>query len=74
MEGKLGYANNVVSDLFHGALRNRHYTSRNEVLLRARFDPTRDLRIGPQGSLEWASNKPELRDDLISYFDLRNDS
>ena len=73
MEGKLGYANNVVTDLFHGALKNRRYLSRNEVLLRANYDPRRDVRIGEHRCLEWSSDKPTLRDDLLHYFDLRQD-
>ncbi len=73
VDGKLGYADNLVRDLFHGAHGNRRYRIRHDVLLRSRFDPRTDVCVSADGCLEWVSDKPSLHEGLQDYFLQRQD-
>jgi hypothetical protein len=37
------------------------------------FDPENDVRVSPDGLLEWASDRAELHDALKEYFRIRNE-
>jgi hypothetical protein len=66
--GALGYVPGAVLHLWHGETVNRRYVTRHDELMRCGFDPTVDLRLGPMGTWEWNSDKPELHQWAVDYF------
>lgn len=66
--GRVGCTSGDIVHLFHGTIQNRRYIERAAILREAQFDPREDVRIGPDGLLEWASHKPELHRRLRDYF------
>lgn len=71
VDGRVGYADNVIGDFNHGNRATRRYVGRKELLLRQGFDPTEDLTTNDDGCLEWASEKPRMHDDVRLYFQQR---
>ena len=68
VQGRIGYVPGTVLHLWHGDSR-RNESYRSLVKLHAHeFDPTRDIRVGQSGALEWNSSKPELHQSLRNYF------
>lgn len=68
--GRWGHAPLHVCTLPHGALRDRRYGPRNQLL--AGFDPDRDVRVGG-GAFWWASDKPDLARGVADYFARRRE-
>lgn len=64
----VGYVDCHAVHHFHGAIRTRGYGSRDEILIRNAFSPTRDLYPDWQGVLQLTPRKPRLRDDIRAYF------
>jgi hypothetical protein len=54
--------------LWHGEHKNRQYGTRNKLLIDNAFDPATDIRVGENGLLEWASDKPELHAGVARFF------
>jgi hypothetical protein len=54
--------------LWHGDHKNRQYGIRNKLLIDNAFDPATDIRVGENGLLEWASDKPELHAGVARFF------
>jgi hypothetical protein len=74
VRGDVGCTPGDVVHLFHGTRRNRRYVERNEVMRANRFDPAADVRLTPEGLLEYSSRKPSLRRGVEQYFaDRRED-
>ena len=73
VQGKVGYANTLIRDFYHGTHASRLYGNRTQVLLRQNFDPEEDLRLNSDGGYEWRSHKPKLHEDLRTYIFLRTD-
>ena len=73
VEGKVGYADTLIQDFYHGSRKSRLYRDRKEILLRQTFDPAEDLSVNSDGCLEWASDKTRLHEDLRLYFRQRTD-
>lgn len=73
VDGKVGYADNLLQDFHHGTRESRLYVLRREILYRQAFDPSEDLTTNSDGCLVWASHKPRLHDDVRAYFNLRRD-
>ncbi len=72
-QGRIGYVPGMILHLWHGDIQNKK-SYRNVVKLDAHeFDPTRDIRVGPGGALEWNSSKPELHRSLRNYFASRKE-
>jgi hypothetical protein len=67
VNGRIGYAHNVINHRFHGKKINRQYLSRWEMFLRHGFNPDHDLKRNTHGVLEWAGNKPELVREWMLY-------
>ena len=66
--GRIGYVPGTILHLWHGDIRHKK-SYQNLVKLDAHeFDPTRDIRVGRSGALEWNSSKPELHRSLRNYF------
>jgi hypothetical protein len=74
VRGRVGLTPGDVIHLYHGTRQNRRYAERTKILFESDFDPVRDIRIGANGLLEWASEKPALHRALHDYFaDRRED-
>jgi hypothetical protein len=71
VDGRVGYADNVIGDFHHGNRTTRLYVTRKEVLLRQSYDPAEDLTVNDDGCLEWASDKPRMHRDVQIYFQQR---
>jgi hypothetical protein len=54
--------------LWHGEAVHRKYLDRHVPLKELGFDPNTDIRVSPQGTWEWATDKPELHEYLRTYF------
>jgi hypothetical protein len=68
VRGCVGCVSGDVIHLHHGARPNRRYAERTRILQDHDFDPMHDVRIGDNGLLEWASDKPDLHRALRDYF------
>jgi hypothetical protein len=67
INGSIGYVPDVkVGHLWHGALSDRGYIERNQLL--TRYDPLRDIAEDENGVWRWASAKPELHEAVKRYF------
>jgi hypothetical protein len=71
--GSIAYVEGTVSHLWHGDDENRNYKSRGWELAEFGFDPVTDLRLAESGCWEWNSDKPDLHQWAIDYFDLRQE-
>jgi hypothetical protein len=69
----VGYVRGLSFHLWHGHLVNRHYSTREQILIRNKFDPKTDLSRDHQGLLQFASNKPQLVADVRAYFSERDE-
>jgi hypothetical protein len=69
----VGYVPAITFHLWHGHLVNRGYSTREQILIRNRFDPKVDLSRDHQGLLQFASNKPHLVADIRAYFAERDE-
>ncbi|HEY8119236.1 MAG TPA: hypothetical protein VIE91_08370, partial [Methylophilaceae bacterium] len=66
--GNIGHVPGRLFNLWHGDIKDRHYLARHKILKDHEFDPVTDIRIGPQGAWQWASDKPELHAAVQRYF------
>jgi GT2 family glycosyltransferase len=73
VQGQMGYAAGTVLHLWHGDFNDRHYLNRHDVLMSYDFDPELDVVVGPNGTLQWHSNKPKLHEWVIDYFNQRQE-
>lgn len=73
LKGNIGYVDGHAIHHWHGSLRNRGYQTRPQILIRNHFDPTQDLIYDENGVLQFAGNKPALRDDIRAYFRQRHE-
>jgi hypothetical protein len=73
VQGQVGSVPGMALHLWHGEMALRQYGSRDQVLKRNSFDPARDIRLTDQGTWEWATDKPQLHQDVIDYFFARQE-
>lgn len=73
VQGDVGVVPGIVSHLWHGDRVRRRYRERHQVLARRRYDPTEDVRLGANGLLEWATDKPDLHESVYGYFKQRKE-
>ena len=71
--GRVGCVRGTLLHLWHGDKANRRYLSRNRKLASFGFDPARDLCVGPTGCWEWASDKRDMHQWFVEYFDGREE-
>jgi len=69
--GRVGCIEGDAYHLYHGDLKGRNYVSRHQGFEAFRFDPEKDLRIGPSGAWEWAGGKPEMQEFVRAMFERR---
>jgi hypothetical protein len=64
----VGAVSGNVRHLYHGALRNRGYATKREILAAHKYDPETDVQVGSNGLLQWSSKKPALHAAVRDYF------
>ncbi len=69
----IGLVPGIVYHLWHGPLKARRYSTREQILIRNHYDPNTDLVRRRDGLIELAGNKPKLRDDILGYFTDRDE-
>lgn len=72
-QGRIGTIPGRLFHLWHGNLANRNYVSRFNILAKHNFDPFRDIELDSQGIWKWASEKPEMHQDMVEYFASRKE-
>lgn len=73
VRGNVGFVPGIVNHLWHGDRDLRRYRERHADLARRQYDPVEDVRVGLNGLLEWATDKPALHESAYSYFKQRKD-
>lgn len=66
--GNIGYVDSFAVHHFHGDMKNRGYSSRDNILIENHFSPVHDVHLDWQGVLQLTKHKPRLRDDIRRYF------
>jgi hypothetical protein len=74
VEGSVGYALLKIEDSYHGPLKYRFCIRRRRIITRNGFDPVLDVAEDANGVLTWASDKPQLHDDIMMYFNSRREN
>lgn len=69
----IGYIDGTIWHHWHGSYGNRKYGTRASILIQNAFDPAKDLARDWQGIISLTGNKPKLRDDIRSYFRVRDE-
>ena len=64
--GQIGYVHGRIEHNFHGAMRNRGYRNRWQLLIDHKFDPYVDLMMDAQGLIKLVG-KPDLEDAIRQY-------
>lgn len=73
LKKNIGYISGSIVHSFHGKKASRKYRERWDVLIKNKYDPTKDVYKNLHGVLELTGNKIKLRDDIRKYFDERNE-
>jgi hypothetical protein len=66
VRSQVGCLPDTIKTWYHGSRSNRQYIDRQRLL--ADFDPELDLRVNPEGLLEWARSRPALAGKIVEYF------
>lgn len=73
VNGSVGVIEGEIYHLWHGELEDRGYSLRYSRLKRFDFDPFKDITIDEKGFWRWNSNKTDLHEYVMSYFQSRNE-
>jgi len=73
IKGNIGCIPGALTHLYHGTYADRQYIERWIILSKNRFDPENDIKINKNGIWEWASDKPELHEEVAEYFEERKE-
>jgi hypothetical protein len=73
VRGRVGHITGRLYHLWHGDIEHRGYDQRYRLLSEFEFDPEADIKVGSNGSWEWARKRPELAEFLKGYFASRNE-
>lgn len=76
IKGDVGYVQGMVLDDWHGKKVNRGYNTREQILIKYKFDPDEDLKIDSQGLLQLETHSKRqrhLRDHFRAYFRRRHE-
>jgi len=68
LKKNVGVVDQFAVHQFHGAMKNRKYGTRDQILVKHNFDPVADIKRNAQGIWELTGNKPGLREDIRQYF------
>ena len=69
----IGYMPGFLMHHFHGPKAKRRYETREQILVDEKFEPSRDLKLDPQGVLDFTGNKPKLEVKIREYFRQRDE-
>jgi len=69
----VGYLPGTILHFFHGAKVKRRYKDRGQILVRAGFDPEKDLKRNFQGLYQLEPGNAALRDGLREYLGARDE-
>lgn len=72
-EADVGFVDGIIYHLWHGPLKARRYSTREQILIRNKFNPNTDLVRRRDGLVELSGNKPKLAGDILAYFSERNE-
>lgn len=73
IQRKVGVVSGAINHYWHGSKQHRRYQDRWKILVGDGFDPERDLKYDFQGVLQLTERNIRLRDDVIQYFNVRNE-
>lgn len=73
VNGNIHYVPGTIRHAYHGNKADRQYISRWDILKKHNFDPFQDLKTNTSGVYELAGNKPELKRDVMAYFNNREE-
>ncbi len=73
IQRKVGVVPGTILHYWHGSKRNRRYGDRWQILRDNQFDWTKDLKKDPQGVWQLTDRNLRLRDDILNYFNVRNE-
>lgn len=68
IHANIGYVEGDVTHLYHGTYADRQYIERWMILSKNRYNPEEDIRLNSNKIWEWASDKPDLHEDVAKYF------
>ena len=71
LEGRISHLPGDVTHLWHGDLKDRHYSERYRILERHAFDPRRHLEADDNGLWRWTAAAADLARDVRAYFGSR---
>lgn len=69
----IGYVDCFATHGFHGSKMRRGYASRDTILVKQQFAPSKHLRTDWQGIYQLSNDNPALRDSIRQYFISRNE-
>lgn len=69
---KADYLPLEIYHLFHGAKKNRGYLTREDIVKKYNYDPEVDIKLD-NDVYEWATDKPELHEEVKNYFSSRRE-
>lgn len=72
----VGFVPGLVYDDWHGKKINRGYSTREQILIKNKFDPRTDLKLDVHGMLQLETHtlrQIKFRDDIRRYFRARNE-
>jgi hypothetical protein len=73
IKGKVGYVDVLAKVLYHGDHKDRKYDSRNDPLIKYKFNPEEDLKLDKNECWEWATDKKKLHKTIRNYFYIRKE-
>jgi len=73
IQRKVGVVSGTVNHYWHGSKQHRRYQDRWKILVGDGYDPELDIKYDFQGVLQLTGRNIRLRDDLIQYFNVRNE-
>jgi hypothetical protein len=74
VKGSVYYTDGTILHLWHGANKDRGFPFCHKILMkRYKFDPEKDIKENLDGIYVWASDKPELHNDVRKYFLMRRE-
>jgi hypothetical protein len=73
VRGHVGFTAQTVFHLWHGRLSKRSYGERYDGFDRFAFDPYKDIRLAGNGCWSWATDKPEMHEQVRRFFSGREE-
>lgn len=68
IKGNIGYVDCYAIHHFHGPIKKRGYSTRDDVLINNEYSPITDVSYDWQRLLQLTTEKPRLRDAIRAYF------